>query len=178
MERENLGQIELFSGASGQTPAKRRAPVDFLSFIFGYEKVILIIIGFMITGIICFSLGIERGKRITSADRQNVLLESPLPAAQETTSQGQIKPAVQIQATPKPKKKDAGNFIIQVASYQSNASAEKEAELLKQKGFSPQIKPSGKYTVLCVGSFSSKETAKSALSQLKSRYRDCFIRRL
>ena len=70
------------------------------------------------------------------------------------------------------------HYTVQVASFQTRKYAQKEAEVLRKKGFSPLVLPKGKYSILCVGNFSSRETAKPLLSKLRQRYRDCFVRRL
>ena len=44
-------------------------------------------------------------------------------------------------------------YTIQLASYKSKSFAQKEAELLKKKGFVPLVIPKGSYTILCVGKF-------------------------
>ena len=74
-EKQDYTQPELFSpsDASGQyRPAVRRNP--FILRIRGYEKVMLIIMGVVVVGIICFSLGVEKGKSLNlSSDNSQQL---------------------------------------------------------------------------------------------------------
>ncbi len=170
MEKDRHSQLELFSqGQKGHSETKPRT-LDFslFNYIRNYEKVILIIIAVVITGIISFSLGVERGKHLVekyqNAPRviQSENIVAPKTKTQPVTSEDSLR----------------YNYTIQLASYQNKISAEKEGEALKRKGLSPLVMPKGKYTILCVGNFADKETARSLLSQLKKRYQDCFLRRL
>ncbi|MCX7927576.1 MAG: SPOR domain-containing protein [Candidatus Omnitrophica bacterium] len=69
-------------------------------------------------------------------------------------------------------------YTIQVASYKTKETAQRESQRLKKSGLSVLIRESGGYTIVCVGQFLEKEKAQSLLTKLKSRYRDCYIRRL
>jgi len=176
MENQNSPQLELFTDAKDNRQAKPKVPFAFLRYISRYEKAALFIIGFIITGIVFFSLGIERGKSTVS-------LTQPAAAISEVAIKKDkqlinadmllVKESNPPQPQPQPQP-----YTIQVASYQSKVLAEKEAEALRRKGFSPLVFPKGAYVVVCVGNFANKETARSSLSELKKRYQDCFIRRL
>lgn len=88
-----------------------------------------------------------------------------------------------VEASPKmeaqPQKKDAKDiFTIQVASFNSPQSAQKEAMLLKQKGYDIFVLPKGKHSIVCVGKFGQRNEAKAFSNKLKNRYNDCLVRRL
>jgi cell division septation protein DedD len=96
---------------------------------------------------------------------------------------GSDKPVMRIAkaipAIPQPPAiKKLEGYTIQLASYQNKGSAVKEAERLKKNGLTALVVAKGNYSILCVGSFNSKETAGPLLSQLKRKYQDSFIRRL
>jgi hypothetical protein len=186
----NTQQLELFSGpgASAQTSGLSRNTL--LGHIRGYEKIILVTIGFIVSAVISFSLGVEKGKLIALAppasksditaavirpDTQKIETVNalPAPAGSANTSIVQAKAASPVQGIAK-----LQNYTIQLASYQSKNLAQKEAGALKKKGLAPLVLSKGSYSILCVGSFNSKETAKPLLSQLKKKYQDSFIRRL
>jgi cell division septation protein DedD len=153
-----------------------------------------------VTGIVCFSLGVEKGKSIASVtSRQRFDLahgaqrQTPKPIVKDlkqavpvSVPVQQIKPFKGIPPAPAkpvspPQQKpqiQQGWFTIQVASYQDKKHAQKESQNLINKGFSPQLLSKGGYTVVCVGNFKEKEKARSLLSQLRLKYRDCYIRRL
>lgn len=165
MEKQNNSQLELFSGSGVSARINgHKADRKFLAYIHYYEKTILIIIGIVVTCIISFSLGVERGK--------NLSISSSLPIEQGQ----QIKSREETVKEPEtPEKED---YIIQLASYKTRTYAEREAELLRKKGLAPLILNKGSYAVLYVGNFPSRKTAQSLLSELKKRYNDCYIRRL
>jgi len=70
------------------------------------------------------------------------------------------------------------NYTIQVATYKSKTGAQKEIQLLKNKGFQTMVFSKDDRLQLCVGQFVKKEEAQVSLKELKKRYEDCFIRRL
>lgn len=193
MDKETNSQLELFSSA-GNVPeitANPRRP--FLSFICGYEKTILLIIGFIIIGITAFILGIERGKNLTArkADLQfsevaantqtQKIKVDPKQNLKEVLPVKTALPQVTAATTAAPKQLSQENvqkYTVQIASFKTSVLAQKEAQALKNIGYTPIIATKGKYTVILVGSFMDKEAANSLLTQLKKRYKDCFIRRL
>lgn len=187
MENRNYSQLELFSQQAAfdnSKPQLQRS--SFLGYIRAYEKAVLIIICFITTAIISFSLGVEKGKRIVSS---NMLLERarlPMPA-QPVVSMPELKQEAGNSDKPvrivKPKEeaqKNIKGYTIQVASYKTKEYAKREAESLKRRGLSTLFLNKGRYTVLCVGNFSNRNAAESLLSELKKqkRYAGCLIRRL
>lgn len=181
MESQTDLQLELFSQTKGPGDLKpRKASNSFLAYIWNYEKTILVIISLVMTGIVSFSLGVEKGKRL--ALLKNTRLDTALnmrpsdklmPKKQDRASAIKKEEAVK---EPGPLEKQG--YVIQLASYKTKTHAEKEMELLKKRGLSPLILSKGSYAVLCVGNFPNRETAQSLLSELKKRYNDCYIRRL
>ncbi|MCX5699877.1 MAG: SPOR domain-containing protein [Candidatus Omnitrophica bacterium] len=65
VEKQDYSQSELFSPGenSGQYKPRSHKNPFFLRFR-GYEKVMLLIMGLVLTSIISFSLGVEKGKRV------------------------------------------------------------------------------------------------------------------
>lgn len=175
MREKKYSQLELFSPSKDSLPVKTGILNPFLSYVWNYEKTILIIICFIITGIVSFSLGVEKGKRITML-KSNSNLDiatgkqiSPFLEKTDTQQPLTTQPQTPLQLQ---------NYTIQVATYQTKTHAQIEAEALRKKGLLPLVLSKSGYTVLCVGNFSNQGAAKSLLSELKKRYRDCFIRRL
>jgi septal ring-binding cell division protein DamX len=71
------------------------------------------------------------------------------------------------------------NYTVQVASYKSERSAKREAQNLKQKGYSDIfVLPKGAYVILCVGNFSTRNEASTYTKKLRDRYQDSVVRRL
>jgi len=181
MEKE-YNQLELFSQAKGNNQANANISKAFMSYITKYEKAILIIIGFVITGIASFSLGVEKGKSyaMLKTDSQldiasaKVKPELPLPVS----TPKQVIKEEQYQPVKKELKEYIQNYTIQVASFLNKVNAQKEADILKRKGLSPQVLSKGRFCIVCVGNFSKREEAESLLTKLKKQYQDCHIRRL
>jgi len=193
MNNQSSSQLELFSQARGYNGYRRGIGNSFLRRIRIYEKAILISMGFIITAIVAFSLGVEKGKslailksdmRFDTANRKqpqvqfsrtkNIMSEKQPLAEREpqTVIPRQDAPILQ-----KPRE-NLQNYTIQLASYTSRAYAQKEADALKKRGLEPLIVSKGQYAVLYVGSFSDKKNARALLSDLEKQYRDCFIRRI
>ncbi|MFA5145200.1 MAG: SPOR domain-containing protein [Candidatus Omnitrophota bacterium] len=188
MENQDGFQLELFGQKEGLgDPESRKASNSFLARIWNYEKAILLIIALITTSIISFSLGVEKGKRLAMSSNSRLdlaLTAIPQPQPSNTLSQKITVPLPAAIAVKKeegvkqPALFEKQGYVIQLASYKTITHAQKEAELLKKKGFSALVLPKGSYTVLYVGNFSNRETAQSMLSELKKRYNDCYIRRL
>ncbi|MFA6217043.1 MAG: SPOR domain-containing protein [Candidatus Omnitrophota bacterium] len=198
MAQEETNQLELFSKEKGTQALKASASGSLLTSLWNYEKLIFLIIGFIVSGLVCYCLGVERGKKIA---RFNIgtPVELAVPLKDEPILQENIPPrTVEVQAdatlaskkrppsvtnelamniTTAPKNSNS-KFTIQIASYKQKLSAQKEATQLKKKGFTTTVIPLNGYSVICVGSFSNKEKAKSLLTEIRKQYRDCFIRRL
>jgi hypothetical protein len=180
MENQSNLQLELFSKTEDAGNLKsKKASNAFLVYIWNYEKTILVIISFIITGIISFSLGVEKGKRLSTLKNSRLDMalttqpsDRPMPKNKNPNSVITKENTVK---EPQPSQKQ--DYIIQLASYKTKAYAQKEMEFLKKRGFSPSVLSKGNYAVLCVG-FSTRETAQSLLSELKKRYKDCYLRRL
>jgi len=176
MEKGNFSQLELFAQAKRHSQGKMDTPNTFWNYIRNYERVILVIIGFIITGVVSFSLGVEKGKRLAVLKSEAYL---DMAKSTHSINKQALKNTAQKQDISKSAPKGTNRqYTVQVATFQTRTYAQKEAEVLRKKGFLPLVLPKGKYSILCVGNFSSQKTAKSLLSKLKQRYRDCFIRRL
>lgn len=194
MGKEYDSQLDLFSQAkdvSGQ-PSAARIPI--LRYLHNSQKLIFFIITYLITGIISFSIGIEKGRQgVLGKYDQRVLAKSQIqrpsvktysktaPQLNEQavlsseTKSAKIEPA---QSIPEKSPYVLGKYTIQVASFRTSKLANKEAGILRKKGFSSNVSVKGKYSVVYVGNFTNKKVAASTLSRLKKKYSDCFIRRL
>ncbi|MFZ2357461.1 MAG: SPOR domain-containing protein [Candidatus Omnitrophota bacterium] len=184
MLEKNNPQLELFSKTKDDFQNKLNSR-PFLSYIKGYEKIILVIIVFIITGVVSFSFGVEKGKSIAASrfnSRLDMAINSKVQGTVQAASQQTASPQAQVltldeKSSLRPQE-ETGNYTIQVASYQTKKGAQKEAEIIKKKGLSVSVLSKGAYSILCVGNFKDKQKAKLVLVELKKRYRDCFIRRL
>jgi cell division septation protein DedD len=200
MEKTGSSQLELFTQPNEYGGKNNTFGGSFLGYIRNYEKIIILLICFIITGIITFSLGVEKGKHIAilpdtggvtaaTVTQPQVKIEAaiPLPQKRNSPDNSPVMPQTQAVETknkttgqPTDSKKGTGkqNFTIQLASYKNKLQVEKEIKLLKQKGYIPFTLKKGKYLVLCIGKFNDKQTAETLLTDLKIKYQGCFIRRL
>jgi len=190
-EKEMNSQLDLFS-ENGQAASQNTTfSNSFFGSVRNYEKVIILSFCFLITIIISFSFGVEKGKRVAlseqdarfdvanntqAASAKKLAITQELNKAQNKTL---VKPALYNPKENVSTQIKTGNYIIQLASYQNKLLAQKDAESLKKIGLTPFMFSSKKgYTILCVGSFSNKDSAQQMLTELKKKYHDGFIRRL
>jgi len=185
MENNNAYQLELFSKAgSTDKLTARMHNNNLLAFMRNYEKTLLLAIAFIIIGIAAFSLGVKRGKTNqgqTPPAASNAIVNKKEQVAYPANAAPLIKmpnAATTNQTQPPKTKEYIEKYTIQLATYKAKTSAQKEADGLKKTGFSPILLSNDKYSVLCIGNFPNKETARNLLVKLKKQYRDCFIRRL
>ncbi|MBN2119461.1 MAG: SPOR domain-containing protein [Candidatus Omnitrophica bacterium] len=165
------------------------------------DKLYLTCVLLVISLIVCFSLGIEKGKRINAAkapesgfepsteislkpiesrkiiDNTTKPADTPKKVIPKTAST-QKEPLKKLEEEESPTKKPNLYYSIQVASYNRADIAQAEAERLKNKGFGPVIIKKGKYIALCVGRFEAYSEAKTLAKSLKTYYSDCFVRKL
>ncbi len=183
-------QLELFS--QEKPDSKPRMPSSFLAYVKKFEKAILLIMSLVVVAVIAFSLGVEKGKRMASPESREASIDrafrTATPAAQNPVdTQPAQQQTLEQNTTPAPaptnaviqqqKKETQGRFIIQIGSFLSRTNANQEASVLKKRGFSPLIISKGRYNILCVGSYPTKEAAQASLNKLQKSYQGCFIRR-
>ncbi|MFH0913183.1 MAG: SPOR domain-containing protein [Candidatus Omnitrophota bacterium] len=183
MANEETQQLELFSQTKERNQKKARISASLLNYIWAREKIILIILGLIVTGIVSFSFGVERGKKITrlkTDSRLDIALKTQkiqpavsAPVAKPKSSEEALQPAQKEELT-----EYIQNYTIQVASFIKRGNAQREAETLENKGLSAMVLTKGKFTIVCVGNFPTRQEAESLLPKLKKQYQDCRIRRL
>jgi len=152
-------------------------PKDILYFL---SVVIILSISF------AYIAGVCVGKKYS---KKKYLSEKSFTLAKKDTSSSCVF-SKEVKNPPKEKKKveKKGNsrrkktilkkYVIQVVTYRNKTLAQKEKKLLEKKGYPVILSQKGNYMVIFVGKFSTKEEAQKKLKYLKSRYKDCFIRRL
>ncbi|HEC69375.1 MAG TPA: SPOR domain-containing protein [Candidatus Omnitrophica bacterium] len=166
-------QLSLF-----QEPKKERKRITF-----SVDKLYIFSILLVLSLVISFSLGVERGKAIrlknspVKEDKNVGIIKKDIKIHKPQLPQE--NKSLKIKEAPKEDIKEKEIFYsIQLATYTKKEIAEAEAKKLKRKGLNPLLLKKGKYLVLCVGKFRTKEEAKNLLANLKKRYTDCFLRKL
>jgi cell division septation protein DedD len=74
--------------------------------------------------------------------------------------------------------KESAVYTVQVASFKLNQNALKEADELRKYGRETFVRRKGDYSIVCVGKFSQRDEADKFSKTLRSRYKDCIVRRL
>ena len=150
-----------------------------------------VVVGLLLT--VAFSLGVERGRKMSYLDTKKKelanfsvdKLENQGTIEQAKTTPGKLRKLEievqepEIDQNPQPEKnsQDSGQkYRIQVASYAGSQRAQQEVEKLKNKGYPALVLQKGQYMVVFVGEFSDKQEAREKMQSLKSSYSDCFIR--
>ncbi|MBU2102855.1 MAG: SPOR domain-containing protein [Candidatus Omnitrophota bacterium] len=90
----------------------------------------------------------------------------------ETAKSGNVKRGI-----PRASARGA-RYVIQVASYSGEDSANREARKLANKGYPVYVEKKGKYVVVFVGDFQSKQEAQRNAKLLGQTYGPCVVRTL
>ncbi len=188
-------QFELFPGAVSSADKPGRPTFLFSSVTLSLENLVIVGIFFVMSIVFAFSLGIHRGMKtgiITQTAVQNlpseksvthkaVVVPSANKEAQNINSSATIKKTAPLKINPPVvvPKQDINEgiqnaYTIQVASYKTRESAQREALLLKNKGYDIFVVPKGNYVILCVGKFAGKSQADVLLGKLRKSYKDCY----
>ncbi len=196
-------QFELFPGSSKHIPGVGKSPRLTKDLTLSPENIIVLCIIFIVTLVLFFSFGVERGKQVVSVSDassdlgivQTVKDNTAKPEPAETTQAAQQEERVvfpvnmpreileendPIFRPPVEKTEEQERlFTIQVASFKLEKNAQKEADRLKGKGHDDTfVVPKGSYSIVCVGRFIQRNEAKKFSNRLKKRYNDCLVRRL
>ncbi|MFH1355087.1 MAG: SPOR domain-containing protein [Candidatus Omnitrophota bacterium] len=147
-----------------------------------HEKIILVITGMIISSIISFSLGVEKGKSLVAVKgtprMDMAMTKQPVAEVKKIVTSLPVEIKKEAVAEKPPALPEKEGYAIQLACYKSDSYANKEAAVLKETGLTPIIQKKGEYTVLSVGDFPNRESATLVLPKLKKRYQGCYIRRL
>ncbi|MFH1776228.1 MAG: SPOR domain-containing protein [Candidatus Omnitrophota bacterium] len=161
-----------------------------------YDSIVVLVISFLMINIVVYTLGVERGKRMSGipdyiADLKHIVenkKDKKNINCNPTTEQKED--AINIKTTQPVEKKKIKTmpadsitvkqsdtcYSIQVATYLSDNYARTEELNWRKNGHKTFIIKKGKYYVLCIGDFISKNVASNELKNFKKRFKDCFIR--
>ena len=175
-------QIELFSKTKGSLANERPDRQSrFSNLILSIDSVVMLSIGVILAIIISFSLGVEKGKKITSVELNNSpKQETKQISIDDSKEKQQIKNEEEKkEVLPSDEEKSiTAKYVIQVASYKKSSDANMERKKLEKEGFAAIIITSGDWKQVCVGNFSNTKESIPVLNKLRKRYHDCFIKPL
>lgn len=174
-------QEELFREFSQSGAAQKRNLLSkqnlFSAKMISFEQILFAAIGGLITVVVTFSLGVERGKGITRSyetPATEVRVAAPaLPVAEKTAAREE-KEKVELPAQKNAQK----GYTIQVASYKDKKSAERLIGEFRLKGQRSFSLPKGELLIVCVGNYQNPTDASKAAKTLKKQFPDCFVRKL
>ncbi len=202
VEEGNQTQPELFEKLEKAPRRLRRRKLRLpkgLAITISYENFIFGAILLVMSTVVCFTLGIERGKRIglemTRAELQPAAGDNPEEASvqltagsisEEAGSAGQevalIAEEGHSSAPVKPEisssQAKSQTYAIQLITYARQGYAKAELAKLKKNGFTPYIVRTGEYFVVYVGPYESYAEAQSILKEFKSQapYRSALLK--
>lgn len=167
MDEKRQVQKELFEEFTGSDKKKHFksifSPKPKRTINLLYEHLIFIAMAFIIGIAVSFSIGVERGK--------GLVLKRDVSLTSVQRQKQQPQPVEALKAKEEPKKEEGpAAYIIQIGSYLKKEEAEKEALSLKKKGYNASVIISGKFHVVCVGEFKSKEQASELFKKLSKLY--------
>jgi len=198
INRKRQSQFELFPGASKNGPEAGKSAHLTKDLTLSLENIIVLCIIFVMSSVLFFSFGVEKGRRVESVpndsrpdqktkkanvksekpvtgETQEKMVVFPVDIPRELTEVGE--PLLQV-----PGKINDGQerlFTIQVASFKLEKNAQKEADRLKGVGHEDAfVVAKGSYSIVCVGKFSQRDEAKEFSNKLKNKYNDFLVRRL
>jgi len=165
--------------------------------------VIFSILGIMVA-LFSFSLGVERGKHVAAQTMDEKVAEAWNVGARTMAPSVAVAPELRAPALRAPvASRPLGNmglllsagsrkispahvnttsgvgvhFTLQLATYGNQEYARQDALALKAKKFQSFLIKSGKYWLVCIGNFTSKEGATAFLRKLPEPYRSSQVRR-
>jgi len=173
-------QVEFFGDSSGKSkkPMKDRLRLGKIAVSLSYENILILAISVVMLLIVCYSLGVEKGKQMA------FLKNGPIETIEIKQEQAQKKAG---QPTPQPKKEKPRVKVakttqltktfpyIQVASFRTEKYATEEQDSLKDKGYQAFTTTWGNYKVVCVGGYKDVSEASEDLGELKESYADCIL---
>lgn len=171
---QNKGERDLFEelGSSDREIRKKTKlilPNIKKNLNLSYENVIFIAIGFVMSCIIFFSLGVEVGRRnISHTGNRGQAVREKVKGIEQIIKEKRAE---------EPRIRKTEGYIIQLAAFNKKLSAEAEKVELQKRGYRADVKQSGNYYQLYIQGFDSTEEAQEVVGKLKEKYKDCYIKK-
>ena len=182
-------QFELFPANSATLEDINKPKFLLANLTLSLESLVIFTILGIMVALFSFSLGVERGKhvaaqaldeRVSAAWNVGARTAAAAPVAAAVVAAPAALPARVIQEQ-RPVYNhgliSGARFTLQAATYGNEEYARQDALLLKGKGFQSFLIKNGKYWLVCVGSYSNKESATALLRKLPGQYRSSQVRR-
>ena len=117
-----------------------------------------------------------------SVPEARTTITQPQAARQKIPSAAKPRTTLSQSKTTAPKDMRADNlsqtkpYTIAVATFRQKDYALQEVNKLKKDGFDSSLVQNDPYFLVCVGSYANKDTAQSALTRIKHKYRDAYLK--
>lgn len=165
---QNSGEKDLFGQAHAADKKIKERTRSLLpdikqSISLSYENIVFLMITFVMSCIIFFSLGVEKGRRERNTNNDTAVEYTEDKKDDILRSVPGLKPAA--------------SYIIQVAAFKKMESAEEARANLKKEGYASDIKKSDDYYQIYIGGFETEEAARKMLKRLKQKYSDSYIKK-
>lgn len=190
MRPEDHKQPELFDEFPRVSKRGRRKFRFFkkLAITISHENFLFGAILILMAMVVCFTVGVERGKKIGTGVVVSYQMPQSPPVNKEITEVGKSseipvemskEEAVSIQE-PIPTALEKVHYLIQLVTYTRRDYVDKELTKLKKQGFQPQVVRSGRFFKIVVGPYSSKKKATSVLKRFTSEatYSSAYIKKV
>jgi SPOR domain len=169
-------QFELFPANSATLEDINKPKFLLANLTLSLESLVIFTILGIMVALFSFSLGVERGKHL-AAQALDERVSAAWNVGARTISAPVIAAVVPAAMAPEAIVPSGGRFTLQAATYGNEEFARHDALLLKAKHFQPFLIKSGKYWLLCIGNFNSKENASAFSRKLPGEYRLSQVRR-
>jgi hypothetical protein len=188
-------QFELFPANSATLEDINKPKFLLANLTLSLESLVIFTILGIMVALFSFSLGVERGKHLaasaldervsaawnvsarTMAVPAAVAIPAAIPSAPSVNRMNLLSRSVVVQRPGNIHGLSQTRFTLQAATYGNEEWAQQDALFLKAKGFQSFLIKNGKYWLVCVGSFSTKDSAASLARKLPGQYRSSQIRR-
>ena len=141
-----------------------------VSITLGLEKVVFISIGIILTLVVIFAIGVERGKSIT--------LDAVIVPAKTTPAVYMPAPIAHTvpQIKPEPDDISVKPYTIIAMTFKEQETAAQAVNWLKKEGFPAYQKQDGQFFPICIGAYANKFTATETLLKVKRLCKDAYIK--
>jgi len=138
------------------------------------ENIVFAAIIFIMSLVLAFALGVERGRR-----RAPVAREAGPGGAESVVMQPiVVTPAKSEKPDTKPVEKRELPYTVQLVSYRQRKQAESERDRLASGNVDAFIVTSGRWFQVCAGRYENVKEADAAREKFRKEYRGCFVKKI
>jgi cell division protein FtsN len=151
-----------------------------------YENIVFLVIAFVMSCVIFFTLGVEKGRRdvgyvkdkgeTRSSQGSQEAFRQSLPPVTKSRDLRRIE-AKEVKAQETSRDREGEYYTVQLAAFRSKEAADRERAELKKNGYNAGIRISGDYYQLFIDGIKTKKDAQTIVNKLKNKYNDCYVKK-